>query len=618
MSRRRAEYSLAGFVSLATFAVYLRSLGNGFVAWDDNVYVYDNSFIRSLSPEFFKKIFFSFPEGNWHPLTWMSHALDYAVWGLNPLGHHLTNVVLHSANTFLVVLLAMRLVSTAAEFSGERARRALLIAGGVTGLLFGLHPVHVESVAWVSERKDLLCGFFFLLSILGYLSYRAHSSHKSYALSLVFFGLALLSKPMAVTLPVVLLILDWYPLQRIRSFSTFRNACADKLPFLALSLVSSAATLMAQRAAGAIARPEILPLATRVLVAFKSLIAYLGKLLMPVNLLPYYSYPKDVSLLSLKYLFPVLAVAAITIGGIAEARRRPALISAWAYYVITLVPVLGIIQVGTQAMADRYTYLPSLGPFLLAGIASARGMDFAGRTGKGKYLKAGLAGFGLMVFGALACMTFLQIGIWKDSVGLWTYVIDKDPGGSAYPYNNRGELYFARGRFDRSLADFDKAIEIAPSTAAFYNNRGIVYSGMGLREQAMADYDKAVSLSPDYAAAYYNRGILFLRTGRPGRAIEDFGRTIALNPSDAKAYNNRGIARDITGSPDRAIEDFDRAIGLDPGHASSYFNRGKSYLKTGNREPALSDFRKACSLGDEEGCRALRADGGAGGERPDE
>jgi hypothetical protein len=217
------EYYVAAAVALLTLLVYLPALQNEFVDWDDNVYIFDNPYIRSLDMAFFKWAFWGFHAANWHPLTWASHALDYAVWGLNPLGHHLTSISLHALNTFLVVALVTRLLDA---YNTKQNRPALndrmvLIAAATTGLLFGLHPVHVESVAWVSERKDVLCALFFLLSLLSYLSYVSSNTQKTYLLSLGFFVLALLSKPMAVTLPVVLLILDWYPYGRIRSFKTF-------------------------------------------------------------------------------------------------------------------------------------------------------------------------------------------------------------------------------------------------------------------------------------------------------------------------------------------------------------------------------------------------------------
>ncbi len=244
----KVRFLFAALIAFLTFIVYLPALRNGFVYWDDNLYVFENPDIRSLDLAFFRWAFFGFHVSNWHPLTWISHALDYALWGMNPLGHHLTSIILHAVNTALVVLLALKLLDIVREKSEEKAsalflnNRAVLIAAGVTGLLFGIHPVHVESVAWVSERKDLLCALFFLLSIMMYVNAVTRMGHgaegktvpmRALLSALCFFVLALLSKPMAVSLPIVLMILDWYPLNRMRSWKALWPIGIEKLPFFA-------------------------------------------------------------------------------------------------------------------------------------------------------------------------------------------------------------------------------------------------------------------------------------------------------------------------------------------------------------------------------------------------
>jgi hypothetical protein len=301
----KVKYYLAGFIALVTFAVYLHALQNGFVALDDDAYVFDNLHIRSFDLAFLRWAFLNFYASNWHPLTWMSHALDYALWGLNPMGHHLTSIILHAINTFIVVVLAMRLREASTWTTEQKSRtvflneRAMLITGGVTGILFGLHPLHVESVAWVAERKDLLCAFFFLLSIMAYTNAVRRIGHGAARIwlapgsllsALCFFVLALLSKPMAVTLPVVLLILDWYPFNRVHSLKTFRSSLVEKLPFMALSLMSSILTMYAQGAGRAVVPIGFIPLSIRLLVAARSLVAYLWKMVVPSDLIPYYGH----------------------------------------------------------------------------------------------------------------------------------------------------------------------------------------------------------------------------------------------------------------------------------------------------------------------------------------
>jgi tetratricopeptide (TPR) repeat protein len=667
VKRIRYPYALAASVALITSIVYLPALRNGFVGWDDNFYIFDNPFLKTLAPDFVNWAFSTFWTGNWHPLTWISYSLDYAVWGLNPLGYHLTNVILHAVNTLLVTLLALRLLKVSQQTSTDddlsRALvfdRTALIAGGVAGLLFGLHPLHVESVAWVSERKDLLCALFFLFGITAYVKYagsrgaglRSQESqtgvvaeagrkntllNKHYLFTLGFFVLALLSKPMAVTFPVVLLILDWFPFERIYSLRTFKAAFVEKLPFFVLSLISSVATMFAQNAGEAITPLTALPATTRILVAVKALITYLAKMIWPRDLLPYYLYPNGVSLLSLEYLFAVLLVIGITAACIIAAQKQKFWLAAWGYYVVALIPVLGIVQVGEQSMADRYTYLPSLGPFVIMGLVVARVATKAISSTRGMIVKLPYAAASV-VFIFLSYLTIQQIGIWKDSLNLWSYVIEKEPSApraydnrgtffartgqvdkaladydkiivlrpfNPYGYLKRGTLFASTGQVDKALADYEVAIALNPFDFDAYYHRGSVYAGMGQVDKAIADYEKAIALNPSYYEAYFNLGALYGKTGFFDRARGYFDKSIAINPRHAESYNNRGQSYFYTDQLGRALEDFNKAIALKQDYASAYYNRGRLYLRTGNKGLAVSDFRKACELGFENGCKEL-------------
>jgi hypothetical protein len=428
------KYFLAAAIALITITIYLSCLQNDFVEWDDDAYVFENPHIRSLNGAFFKWALFAFYESNWHPLTWLSHAVDYAIWGLNPLGHHLTNIALHAINTFLVVFLVIRLLEARKERTIRKGppsflnERAILIAAGTTGLLFGLHPIHVESVAWVAERKDLLCGLFFLLGLIAYTNYAGEAGDEPpsknraspffdnhYLGTLGLFILALLSKPMAVSLPAVLLILDWYPFNRIRSGRMYWAACVEKLPFFALSLASSVVTVLAQRAEGSMTLTDVVPLSTRLLVAAKSLTAYLGNMALPLDLAPFYPYPKSASILSVEYLLPLVLAAAITVAAVIMARKQALLPAAWSYYVVTLLPVLGIIQVGGQEMADRYTYLPSLGPFVLVGTGAAWAWEHGQALLRWGAVTRGACLFtAALALGFLSYATVVQTGIWRN------------------------------------------------------------------------------------------------------------------------------------------------------------------------------------------------------------
>jgi protein O-mannosyl-transferase len=547
---RHISSYLAATIALATFLVYLPALQNDYVYWDDNLYIFENPNIRSLDAAFFRWAFFGFHVSNWHPLTWISHAVDYALWGLNPPGHHLTSVILHAVNTALVVTLALRLFEIARERSVQNAsssylhNRTILIAAAATGLLFGIHPVHVESVAWVSERKDLLCALFFLLCVMAYVKYargqgsgvRSQESgdsgknraggftaffNKYYLLSIALFILALMSKPMAVTLPIVLLILDWYPLGRIRSFKTLWLAGVEKLPFFVLSLASSVLTILAQSAGKSMVSMEFVPLTTRLLVAAQALIVYLQKMLLPLNLMPLYTYPKDVSLSSLMYLSALCLGIGVTAACAVLARKQKVWLSVWCFYGVTLIPVLGIIQVGNQPMADRYTYLPSLGPFLIAGMGAAWVSHKALREDRRRFLVRGASVLiALILVVCLSCLTARQTAVWRDSLSLWTYVIEKEPGKIPLAYNNRGMVFFKDGKLDQAIADFDMGITLDPLYAKAYYNRGSVYEKMGRLDKAIADYRKTISLDPLYYEAYYYLDQALKKMGQHDKSSE--------------------------------------------------------------------------------------------------
>jgi tetratricopeptide (TPR) repeat protein len=620
----KIKYCLAASVALLTILVYLPALFNGFVEWDDTRYVIDNPDIRTFNASFFRWAFFGFHVSNWHPLTWVSHALDYAVWGLNPLGHHLTNILLHAINTALVVLLIGKLLEISRERLAQNSSapflsdRTVLIAAGVTGLLFGIHPVHVESVAWVAERKDLLCALFFLLSIIMYVTHmvihgagigdrevgseawqstisnRQPTIRRYYILSIAFFILALMSKPMAVSLPVVLLILDWYPFGRIRSFKTFWTSIVEKLPFIILSLASSIVAVIAQKSEGALSLTDKVPLSVRIPVAAKAVVAYLGKMLVPVNLVPFYPYPGDVSLFTFGYIFAIGLVVVLTTACVVLVRRQKLWLSAWGYYVVTLIPVLGIIQVGGQAMADRYTYLPSLGPFLIIGLISARvAMKIRKRWEKNGYLILGTVS--LILVSTLTYVTVGQIRIWHDSIAFWNYELGKMPD-SNLAYVNRGVAFTKLGQFDKAIEDYTEAISRKPSNPKAFFNRGVLLAKLNLVSQAIIDYSSAIKLKPSYYEAYNNRGVLYERLGQLDKAMADYGMAISLDPSNDQAYINRGRVYDRIGQPEHALADFDRAVFLSPDDPDAYYNRGLFFSKTGKLDRALTDLDRSIYL----------------------
>ncbi len=612
--------------------------------------------IRSFNAAFLKRAFFGFYYSNWHPITMVSYAMDYSAWGLDPMGYHMTNILLHSANTFLVVVLVFRLIEKweatgrpsglTSRFLGANGKP---IAAVATGLLFGLHPLHVESVAWASERKDVLCGLFFLLSMLAYIKYANRNFpeklpsalyNRHYLLCLALFAFALMSKAMAVSLPMVLLILDWFPLGRIFSLKSFGAAFYEKLPFIALSVGDSVLTILAQKKSGAMVSFSKVPFIERLPVAARSLVLYLWKMVLPMGLVPFYPYPKHASPLSFRYFIYVIGIVTITVFCLIMAKRRKIWIACWGYYVITLLPVLGIIQVGQQAMADRYAYLPSLGPFLAVGVTTAWTLGKAGRFKQSGLLTKVSVTVALLAVLSMSHLTFRQIGIWKNSLVFWNYVVRKEPYKTAIAYNGRGLVFEKMGRTERAIADFKTAIRLSPSFAVPYNNIGLSLEKAGQIKRAITDftkaivlnpayfrayynlggvllragqpstaiteYDKAIALNPSYEVAYNDRGVAFYEAGQTNRAIADYNQAIALNPSDFKPYNNLGIIFKNMGFLNISLTDFNKAILLNPDEPELYVNRGKVYVATGLKKLATLDFQKACGMGNEEGCRSLR------------
>ena len=616
-----AIYILSALVALITFIIYLPALKNGFVNWDDQQYVLNNPNILSIDLNFLKWAFFDFYAANWHPLTWLSHAFDYKIWKLDPFGHHLTAIILHSLNTLLVVILINRLLqnaNTPALIENRKnilTSRSILVASAVTGLLFGIHPLHVESVAWISERKDLLYAFFYLLSILSYVRYTekqdtanmqrnllSFATDKFYISAFVLFILSLMSKPMAITLPFVLLILDWFQTENMTK-NRLRHILLEKLPFFIICIISSVLTLSAQKAGGTVATLRAIPFEKRTIVAFKSLIAYIQKMLFPKYLIPYYGHPQKVSVLSPEYLIPILLVTGISIACLITARKYKMLTSLWVYYIITLLPVIGLVQVGNQAMADRYTYMPSIGPFLLAGIGIAFLVERSTSLNK-RYIFLSFAPFVLIIFltGVLSSITTKQIHVWKNGITLWSHEINFEPI-SPRAFHFLANANAEAGMMDESLKNYTEAIRLSLAlydeiVSQSYSGRAVIYERKGLDKNAIDDYTQAIRLSNKGNDRYlYFRGNLYMKNNQYENALQDFTEAIRFMAVPVPAYyNNRGAVFANLKRFDEAIKDFTSAILISPSSPLPYRNRGNAYKDIGLIEEANKDFAMANSL----------------------
>ena len=567
MRERTKIINMALFLSvgIAAFLAYMPSLAAGFLNWDDQIYITNNPAIRSLDMDFIVWAFTSTEVANWHPLTWISYAVDYRLFGPGPFGFHLTNVILHSINTSLVFVLASELTRAADGGSGGAGalqwRRA--VVGLVSALLFALHPLHVESVAWVSERKDLLYSLFYISGLITYIKYATGDRWQPlfYISTLAAFALSLMGKPMAITFPAVLLILDYYPLRRLSVSREGLRVLVEKIPFAAMALTSALMAMFSQEKVGALVSLDSAPLVMRALVAMRGYAFYIVKLLFPVDLAPFYPYPDDISIFKPEFLGAAALLLTITVLCVIFRKRR-LYMALWAYFLVSLAPVSGLAQVGTQAAADRYMYMPSLGFFILAGALVVYAGGKASRSvleRPAKRVMLGACAFvTIAILAALGAATVKQEAVWKDPVTFWSHEL------SLYPSFTQGYVF-----------------------------KGRALHGTGRYEEAMVELKKALELAPDYAPAYNEIGIVYGKTGRSAESIDSLSKAIELDPSMDRAYNNRGYTYFKAGEYAKAIEDLNRAVALNPANGGAYYNLSQAYAKIGNAEMADLSLKMA-------------------------
>jgi len=549
-------WAAAGLAALIVLGVYLPSLHHLFVNWDDPKTVLDNPHIRSLGFSSVKWMFTNFYAGFWTPLTMLSLAWDYSWGGLNPAVYHRTNLLLHMANTVLVFFLSRRLLvlAGASALRGVGRFSGPLIASFLAAILFGLHPIHVEPVAWVTGRKDLLCAFFYLLSLLVYLGYVSATGKKTwkYGASLFLFTCALLSKPMAVSLPLVLLILDAWPLGRFSAQGA--RVLKEKIPFFLLAAAAGAVTLLSEARLGAMPGLEHFPLDLRVMNAFHSVVFYLEKTFWPSGLSALYPIV-GIRAFSVSNALSLVGVVLVSLVFFRMRKERPALITAWVYYLVTLLPVLGLVQVGGHAAADRYAYLPLLGPFLLVSYSA---VVCLGRWGN----KAGVVI--LLLLSAMAVGATAQIGLWRDPVRLWENVVKDCSDVSAIADSNLGDAYREAGRWNEAIRAYERSIVLDPARVNPYNGKASAYFSMGRWDEAEKGFRAAIAVDPKNALAHYNLGFVYAQKGEKDLALLETQEATRLDPQFAQAYNNLGIFLGEKGRIAEALTAFQKAVSLDP------------------------------------------------------
>ena len=555
-----------GGILVATLLVYWPSFSNGFV-WDDLVYIQENPLIYTIN---LSNIFSTYLAGNYHPLTVLVHAIEYQFFHFNTTGYHVVNVLIHLLNTSLVFYFIRRLTSN--------ERIAL-----VTALLFGLHPIHVESVAWVAELKDVLYTFFFLGALISYLHFSEKRNAGWYGLALGLFVLSALSKGMAVSFALVLVVIDIFQGKKFNG-----KVILEKIPFFVLSIVFGIIAIQAQVHETAL-HDDTIGWAQRIVFACYSYITYLQKLIFPFPLNAYYPYPvaPHEAIPVLYYVYPVmvLILAGYTFYAL---RHQKKIFFGIAFFTTTILLVLKLMPVGYALMADRYAYIPSIGIFYLAGeglnwlwsnttIQARKGISIA-------LLAAGALFYGYS--------TFARSQVWKNEFTLWSDAIEKDPT-MAIAYLNRAAYYTDEEKFQEAEVDLNKAIALNPAYADAFFNRGVVLERTGRPEPAMEDYTRTISIKPGYSKAYINRGNLYRNVQQYDAALADFNKGLELDPRQYVGYNGRGILYQNLNKNEEAIVNYTKAIEINPGYINAIVNRGNAYSALNNLTAALNDYNEA-------------------------
>ncbi len=593
-------YLLALSVAIFSFVVFSPALRNNFVNWDDYKNIVENPHYRGLGWTNVRWMFTTFHMGPYQPLSWLTLAFDYILWGLNPFGYHLTNLLLHAATAVVFFFLTRELLSIGS--GSEKERSAAWIGATVSALVFALHPLRVESVVWVTERRDMLSGLFYTLTILVYLyAWRTESLRgKWYWAALALFFCAILSKSITVTLPVVLLLLDIYPLRRLGGnrgwwSKTAKRVYWEKVPFLLLSIAVSAVAFIGVAQIENMASLKRLGILGRLAISAYGLWFYFWKTLAPFKLSPLYELPSELEFSSFSFVLSYIFTIAALVLGLVLRRRLPWVGIAGLAYLVTLLPVLGIFQNGPQIVAERYSYLACMGWAVLVG---GSGQYFWQASVDGKVRKRFFVlGSGLIVvvlFG-LGVLTWQQTQIWHDSESLWNYVLSTR-GESLFARNNLGNALALQGRFDEAIDQFQRALKIDPNDADAVYNLGNALAQQGNLEAAGKELQLALQIKPNSAMAAYDLGNVRARQGRLDEAIDQFQRALKSDPGLARAYYNLGQIFSKQGKLDEAIRNYRLALRFDPTHVKVRYYLAVALAGQGDFEAAGKEFRESLRI----------------------
>ena len=567
-------------LAAVTASIYAPVRHHGFIDFDDPDYILENRHVRTgLTTDNAWWAFTNAHASNWHPLTWLSHMIDCQLWGLNPGMHHLVNLVIHAINVVLVFLVFQ-------QMTGATWASAFVAA------LFGWHPLHVESVAWISERKDVLSTFFWFLTLWAYVWYVRRPGVLRYILVTVFLALGLMAKPMLVTLPFVLLLVDYWPLRRQAAITdgvpmrSWPGLVLEKIPLFVLVAASCIVTFIVQRQSGAVKAFEVLPLQARLPNALIAYVTYLLKGFWPADLSILYPLPRAFPWWEAVSAATVLI--AISVVAIIQRKHNPWLPVGWFWYLGTLVPVIGIVQVGDQFIADRYTYVPAIGIFVILAFG-AQSMALSLPFGRPLVFTGGA----LILAGCLAT-TAMQVSYWKSSVTLFTRSLQVAQTPSLH--NNLGVVLEREGKWNQAVTHYREALRLNPAHPDAYNNLGVVLIKQERLKEAISYLRRAVRLTPGFAKAHNNLGKALQDLGRVDEAIGSYQKAVQLRPDFAEALNNLGTAFEKKGRLDEAVAAYQEALRFKPDYAFAHNNIGCAFQQQGHLSQAILSYREALRL----------------------
>ena len=607
---------------LTIWTLYGQTRHHDFINFDDNEYVIENPIVLGgLTWSGIAQAFLQPHASNWNPLAWLSHMLDVQLYGMNPAGHHLTSVLFHALNAVLLFWLLRQMTGA-------------LGPSFFAAAFFAVHPLRVESVAWIAERKDVLSGFFFFLTLIAYVHYaRSGRSPGRYVLVLILFACGLTAKPMLVTLPLVLLLLDYWPLNRLhpaadekpavflgKKTALSKRVILEKIPFFVLSLFFSLATLAAQK--GALSSLESLSLTVRLENATAAYAIYLRQMVYPAGLTIFYPYPVA-GVPPTMIALSLILLLGVSWGIWRLRQKRPYLFVGWLWYLIMLGPVIGILQVGAQAHSDHHTYLPQIGLAIALVWLLA---DWADGQRLRQSMLVGSASFGLVLLGFLA---WRQISYWRNSETLWTHTLAHtqnnalahfklslalaqkerweealgegeqalqiDPNLSDAHYN-MGQIFLRKREWDKATGYFKKALEINPLYAKAHNSLAALYAGKGQWQECVEHFQQAVEIDPRNAEAHRNLCVILAQMGRPATALEHGLKALEMDPDDPMAHYNAGNALQILGQLEEAISHYEKALELNPSYAEAHHNLAIAFSQKGQLQEAQIHFQRALEL----------------------